>query len=143
MNNEEYLISVYQNTKTAIQSIKDMYPKFRSSKLKTLMKQEEEKYEYFKDKCIELAKQKDIDLKDNNLFQKTMLWTSINFSTMLDKSSVHIAELFLLGTVRGTIKLYKDLKNNTGIDDDITSVAKELLDFEEESFDRIKQFLKS
>ena len=143
MNNEEYLISVYQNTKTAIQSINDMYPKFRSSKLKKLMKEQEEKYQYFKEKCINLAKKKDIELKDNNLFQKTMLWSSINFSTISDKSSSHIAELFLLGTVRGTIKLYKDLKNNKNIDEDITKIAKELLDFEEQSFNEIKEYLKS
>ena len=142
MNNEEFLISVYQNTKTAMQSIEDMYPKFRSSKLKNLMKNEQEQYKLYMDKCKNLAKHKKLELKDNNIFQKTMLWTSINFSTMTNKSSSHIAELFLLGTVRGTLKLYKDLKNNSNIDPEIIDIAKQLLEFEEQSFERIKKYLK-
>lgn len=142
MNNEEFLISVFQNTKTAMQSIEDMYPKFRSSKLKQLMKNEQEQYKSYMEKCIKIAKAKNIELKDNNLFQKTMLWTSINFSTLTNKSSSHIAELFLLGTVRGTLKLYKDLKSNKNIDSEIVEVAKQLLEFEEQSFERIKKYLK-
>lgn len=142
MNNEEFLISVFQNTKTAMQSIEDMYPKFRSAKLKQLMKSEQEQYKYYMEKCVKLANQKNIELKDNNLFQKTMLWTSINFSTLTNKSSSHIAELFLLGTVRGTLKLYKDLKSNKNIDPEITNIAKQLLEFEEQSFERIKKYLK-
>ena len=143
MNNAQYLISIYQNTQTARQSIEDMFPKFRSSKLKELMKEQEEKYRDFSNECISLAKKKNIKLKNNNLFQKSMLWMSINMSTLTNKSSSHIAELFLLGTVRGTIKLYKDLKSNTGIDEEILDIAKRLLDFEEQSYDKIKSYLKS
>ncbi|MBO5884406.1 MAG: hypothetical protein J6Q51_01265 [Clostridia bacterium] len=142
MNNEEFLISVYQNTKTAMQSIEDMYPKFRNSRLKQLMEDEQQQYKTIMEKCVELSKQKNIELKDNNIFQKTMLWTSINFSTLTNKSSSHIAELFLLGTVRGTLKLYKDLKNNKNIDTQIIDIAKQLLEFEEQSFERIKKYLK-
>lgn len=142
MNNEEFLISVYQNTKTAMQSIEDMYPKFRNTRLKQLMKDEQEQYKNYMEKCRKLAHQKNIELKDNNIFQKTMLWTSINFSTLTNKSSSHIAELFLLGTVRGTLKLYKDLKNNNNIDSEIVNIAKQLLEFEEQSFERIKKYLK-
>ena len=64
-------------------------------------------------------------------------------STLTNKSSSHIAELFLLGTVRGTIKLYKDLKSNKDVDEDIVDIAKRLLDFEEESYNKIKNYLKS
>lgn len=140
--NKKFLISIYQNTRTAIQSINDMYPKFRSSKLKELMKKQEEQYSSYCNECKKIANSKSIELKENNFFEKAMLWTSINFSTLMNKSSSHIAELFLLGTVRGTLTLYKDIKKYKDVDDEIINLAKRLLSFEEQSFDEIKQFLK-
>lgn len=140
--NKKFLISIYQNIKMAIQSINDMYPKFRSSKLKQLMKKQEEQYNSFLNECKKIANNNNIELKDSSFFQKSMLWSSINLSTLLNKSSSHIAELFLIGTVRGTINLYKDLKTYKDAHDEIKSLAKRLLDFEEESFEEIKVYLK-
>ena len=142
MNNKKFLISLYQNTRTGIQSIKDMYPKFRSSKLKQLMKDQEEKYNSFCNETRRLANLKNISLKENSFFQKAMLWTSINFSTITNKSSSHIAELFLLGTVRGTLDIYKALKTYKDASDDIVDLAKRLLEFEEQSFEQIKKYLR-
>ena len=143
MTNEKYLNLVYQNIQIAIQSIEKMYPKFRSSKLKQLMKKTQEQYTNFKNECITLAKDKKITLKDTNVFMKFMLSSSICLNTIFDKSSSHIAELFLLGTVRGTIKLYKHLKESKNIDDDILTLSNSLLSFEEQSYNEIKNYLKA
>ncbi len=141
--NKKFLTAIYQNTKMAIQSINDMYPKFRSSKLKQLMKDYEEGYTSYANQCLSIAKQKNIELKDSNLFSKIMLWTSINCSTLFKKSASHIAELFLLGTVRGTLSLYKDLKTYKNADQDIIDIAKKLLEFEEQSYEKIKEYLRA
>ena len=142
MDNKNFLISIYQNTSTALQSIKNMYPKFRNPNLKDLMKKQEEGYRKFNEDCKKLAHSKNLELKDNNVFEKCMLWTSINMSCIKNKTSSHIAELFLVGTVRGTIELYKILKSNPEVDDEIKELAKNLLQFEEDSFNEIKMFLK-
>lgn len=143
MTNEQYLILIYKNIQTAIQSIEDMFPKFRSSKLKQLMKQQEQGYLDFKNKCQDLASNKEVQLKDNNFVMKVILSSSINLNTLFNKSSSHIAELFLLGTVRGTIKLYKHAKNTKDIDDDISSLGKDLLNFEEKCYNDIREYLKA
>ncbi len=70
-----------------------------------------------------------------------MLKMSISISTLFDKSSEHIAELFLMGTVRGTLSLYKELKTYKDADKDIVDIAKSLKDFEEQSFEEIKTYL--
>lgn len=142
MKNTEYLETIYKNIKMALQSINDMYPKFRDNDLKTLMKNIEERYSEFAKECHALAKKKNIKLKDNNIFSKTMLKTSIAFSTLTDKSSSHIAELFLMGTVRGTITLYKHLKNNKNVDANLLDLSKRLLEFEEKTYEDIKMYLK-
>lgn len=143
MTNEQYLILIYKNIQTAIQSIEDMFPKFRSSKLKQLMKQQEQGYLDFKNRCQDLASNKEVQLKDNNFVMKVILSSSINLNTLFNKSSSHIAELFLLGTVRGTIKLYKHAKNTKDIDDDISSLGKDLLNFEEKCYNDIREYLKA
>ncbi len=143
MTNEQYLILIYKNIQTAIQSIEDMFPKFRSSKLKQLMKQQEQGYLDFKNKCQDLASNKEVQLKDNNFVMKVILISSISINTMFNKSSSHIAELFLLGTVRGTIKLYKHAKNTKDIDDDILALCKDLLAFEEKCYNDIREYLKA
>lgn len=143
MNNEQYLILIYKNIQTAIQSIEDMFPKFRSSKLKQVMKQQEQGYLDFKNRCQDLASNKEVQLKDNNFVMKVILSSSINLNTLFNKSSSHIAELFLLGTVRGTIKLYKHAKNTKDIDDDISSLGKDLLNFEEKCYNDIREYLKA
>ncbi len=143
MTNEQYLILIYKNIQTAIQSIEDMFPKFRSSKLKQVMKQQEQGYLDFKNRCQDLASNKEVQLKDNNFVMKVILSSSINLNTLFNKSSSHIAELFLLGTVRGTIKLYKHAKNTKDIDDDISSLGKDLLNFEEKCYNDIREYLKA
>lgn len=143
MTNEQYLILIYKNIQTAIQSIEDMFPKFRSSKLKQVMKQQEQGYLDFKNRCQDLASNKEVQLKDNNFVMKVILTSSISLNTIFNKSSSHIAELFLLGTVRGTIKLYKHAKNTKDIDDDISSLGKDLLNFEEKCYNDIREYLKA
>lgn len=143
MTNEQYLILIYKNIQTAIQSIEDMFPKFRSSKLKQVMKQQEQGYLDFKNRCQDLASNKEVQLKDNNFVMKVILSSSINLNTLFNKSSSHIAELFLVGTVRGTIKLYKHAKNTKDIDDDISSLGKDLLNFEEKCYNDIREYLKT
>lgn len=143
MKNTEYLETIYKNADMAIESINDMYPKFREKNLKDLMKKIEKGYSEFANECKKIAKEKNIKIKDSNFLAKTMLKTSIAFSTLTDKSSSHIAELFLMGTVRGTINLYKNIKSNKNIDPEIFELSKRLLSYEEQTFEEIKEYLKS
>ena len=139
--NQKFLNQIYKNTKMAVQSIENMYPKFRSTKLKQFMKDAQQKYLEYMEQCKKIAQQKKLELKDASFFSKTMLKLSISMSTLFDKSSEHIAELFLMGTVRGTLSLYKELKTYKDADKNIVELAKNLKDFEEQSFEQIKIYL--
>lgn len=140
--NEDYLISLYQNIQTALQSIENMFPKIEDESLKKTMAEQEKGYKEYENKCLELAKKKNLNLKDNNLFEKIRLWTSIQMGTMTDKSTRHLAEMFLLGTVMGTLTIYKDLHDYKNADNEISSLATSLLNLEEMFFNDIKKHLK-
>ena len=63
----EYMNAVYQNIRTAIQSIEDIMTKVKDDTLKKELATEEDKYLLLEKECELLAKAQNIDgIKDNN-----------------------------------------------------------------------------
>ncbi len=139
----ELLTSVYQNCKTAIQSIADIEASVDSEVLRAELREEKQNYENFAAKCEQMAKENDTELADNNMFEKAKLWTSVKMSTLTDKSTRHIAEMLLLGTVMGTLQCYKDLCDYSACEKHLLELCGDLLKMEESHFNYLKIFLKS
>ena len=84
----EYLNAVYQNIKTAVQSIEDILPKVEDKALKKELAAQQDKYIILQKECELFAKAEKIDgIKDNSWFEKAKLWSSINMSTMTNKTT--------------------------------------------------------
>lgn len=139
----ELLTSIYQNCKTALQSISDLEPSVKSDILRAELREEQERYQNFAQKCEKIAKRHDYELSDNNLLEKAKLWTSIKMTTLTDKSTRHLAEMLLLGTVMGTLQCYKDLCDYCDCEKEFLELCGDLLKMEESHFDYLKTFLKS
>ena len=56
MDNQKLLISIYQNTSTAIQSINDLLPKNEDERFKDLLEKQYKRYDILKQKIEEVAK---------------------------------------------------------------------------------------
>lgn len=140
--NTELLISIYQNTKTATQSIEDLLPKIKNKYLKEELKKEQLDYEKIASKCEQMAKNEKLELKENSWMEKAKLWTSIKMSTMFNDSTRKIAELMLIGSVMGTIQCYKDLEDYKNAKESIKELARILMRTEEKFFDNLKTFLR-
>ncbi len=138
----QYLNAVYQNIKTAVQSIEDIITKVEDDELKKELAMEEDTYLAFQKECEVYAKSEKLDLKDNNFFEKARLWRSINISTMMDKSARHIAELMLLGTFMGILTCYKDQNDHGGTSKEIDELIDRLKEFERKNIERLLPFLK-
>ncbi len=138
---EEYLNAIYQNIRTAVQSIEDIITKVDNSELKQELAMEEDTYLAFQKECEVYAKSEKIDIKDNNFMEKARLWTSINMSTMMDKSTRHIAELMLLGTFMGILTCYKDQDDHGGVKE-LDEILDRLKEFERKNIERLIPFLK-
>lgn len=141
-NNKELLISIYQNTSTAVQSINELIKKTEDKKFKDLLNAQYKRYEDFQTKVEELAATHNIELKDNNWFEKAKLWSSIQMSTMSDDSTRHLAELMLVGTVMGTLTCYKNKIDYASADQETLTLLKELEEMEEKNFNELKKYLK-
>ena len=138
----EYINAVYQNTRTAIQSIEDIMPKVKDENLKKELASEEDKYLVLEKECELLAKAQKIDgIKDNNWLEKAKLWSSINMSTMTDKTTRHIAELMLMGTFMGVITCIKDQADHKGISPEIDEILANLKELERNNIEALLPYL--
>lgn len=141
--NNELLTSIYQNCKTAIQSIADIEESAEDENLRAELREEKERYTEFAKKCEHIASENNSKLDDNNLLEKAKLWASIKMTTMTDKTTRHIAEMLLLGTVMGTLQCYKDLCDYRDCSQNLLELCGDLLKMEESHFNYLKIFLKN
>ena len=141
-NLEKYLNAIYQNTRTAIQSIEDILPKVSDGDFVEELSREEDEYNCLSKECENFAKAEKIeDIKDNNWIEKAKLWSAINMGTMMDKSSRNIAEMMLMGTFMGIITLIKDKDDHKNVSAELDEIAEKLYQFERKNIDRLLPFL--
>lgn len=138
----KYLNAIYQNTRTAIQSLEDIVTKVEDSELKSEICKQEDEYCCLAKECENFAKAEKIEnLKDNNWIEKARLWTSINMATILDKSSRNISEMILLGTFMGIITCIKDKADHKNVSAELDEILDKLYEFERKNIDRLLPFL--
>ncbi|MBE7073870.1 MAG: hypothetical protein E7379_02125 [Clostridiales bacterium] len=138
----EYLNGVYQNIKTAVQSIEDILPKVQDNELRKELSNQQDKYAVLQKECELLAKAEKIDgIKDNSWFEKAKLWSSINMSTISNKSNRKIAELMLMGTFMGIITCEKDRHDHKNISTEIDEILRKLRQLEEDNIDNLIPYL--
>lgn len=142
MTTSEIITAIYQNTKTAMQSISDLKPKTDNKEFLNLLETQEKRYKQINEKIEELAQSHKVDLKDNNWFEKAKLWTSIQMSTVTNNTVRKLAEMMLIGTVMGTLELYKNKCDYKNPKEDVKSLLLELEKLEENHFDELKKYLK-
>lgn len=144
-NNElltEYLNAIYQNIKTAVQSIEDIIPKIKDSNFQKELASQEDKYLALEKECELFAKAEKIEgIKDNNWFEKARLWSSINMSTMTDKTNRHIAELLLLGTFMGFLTCVKDQADHKDVSKELDEILTNLKELERKNIDALIPYL--
>lgn len=137
------LTSLYQNCKTATQSIHDIIPKTKNAELLKELKKQYDQYTNFIIKCLDYAKEHNSTINDNNIFEKIKMWCSVNASTLFNKNTRHITEMLLIGTVMGTTQCYKNLHDHKTAAKEILNMANELMDMQEKNFDSLKTYLKN
>ena len=139
---EELLAEMYRNCQLALQSIADILPETTDGKIREEILAEHDEYEQFSGRIALLAKDKNIQLKEPNFMKKAMMWGSIKMSTLTDNSHQHITEMMIQGTVMGVTALKTTLGDvRDGVEQDIVSLAEELLQAEEKFEERLKALL--
>ena len=138
----KYLNAIYQNTRTALQSIEDIMPKIDNDELRSELAREQDNYYLIEKECELFAKSERIEnLKDNNFIEKAKLWTSIQMSTLTNSTTRHIAELMLMGTFMGILTCIKDEFDHKNISDPLDEIIAKLKAQEKDNLQRLIAFL--
>ena len=140
---KNYANAIFQNARVGSQSIRDIEDAVEDEGLKKELKREREQFNKIAEKVIDFAKDNGFDVDENNFFEKSRLWASIKMTTMFDKSTRHIAEMMLLGTVMGLTTCYKDKYDHKGVSTALDKILATLEKAEDENYERLKQFLKN
>ena len=139
---EEILAEIYRNAQLALQSIADILPQVDDEKTKEELHYQYEEYEKFSARAAKIAKDRDIELKEPNMFKKAMMWGSIKMNTLTDNSRSHIAEMMLQGTVMGISALRSSAGDTyKGASDEIMTLLNEMIEAEERFEKKWKAFL--
>ena len=141
-NQTVYLNAIYQNIKTALQSISDIITKVENPELKNELAREQDAYFCLQKECELFAKSEKIEnLKDNNFIEKAKLWTSIKMSTLTNSTTRHIAELLLLGSFMGVITCIKDEYDHQNVSKELDEIIEKLKSLEKENINKLIYFL--
>ena len=139
---ENYLNGVYQNIKTAVQSIDELLPKVKDDNFKKELASEEDYYIALQKECEVFARSEKLEnIKDNNWLEKARLWSSINISTLTNKTTRHMAELMLIGTFMGYITCVKDQADHRNISSEVDEILSKLKEFERKNIDALMPYL--
>lgn len=113
--------------------------KVEDEKLKEVLTEQYEKYKSMSSKINELYPG-DKEPHETNVINKVLTWYGVEMKTLMDNSSSKIAELLLQGTNMGIIEGRK-LLNHKEIDDKVHKLIQEYVDMQEDSVEKLKQFL--
>lgn len=135
--------NIYRNAKVAVLSIDEVQKKLTDDNLKSELSYEREGYENFLQEFSDFLKKQNYRAEDLPALKKTGMKIGIAMNTFTDKSSPHVANLMLKGTVTGISELIQLYSRDEGekISDDVIFYAKKLQNLEEEYEARLKKLL--
>ncbi len=135
--------NIYRNAKVAVLSIDEVQKKLTDDNLKSELSYEREGYENFLQEFSDFLKEQNYRAEDLPALKKAGMKIGIAMNTLTDKSSPHVANLMLKGTVTGISELIQLYSRDEGekISDDVIFYAKKLQNLEEEYEARLKKLL--
>lgn len=144
MDNKDIKIVNYimQNCEMGISSLKKLREMLESNEMQQELSEELKSYKSIYDKASRVNENLHGERTPVNMMQKFMAKMGVKMNVMMDKSDSHIAEMLIQGTNMGIIELNKILNSNPDYsNEEILSILKELLEFEERRINKLKAYL--
>lgn len=140
----ELLEYIYQTTDMGKSSLETLLKALegKDNKIKATIEKQLSKYEKFYKESEQLLKKNKIKPKTKGPMSDMMSKMGINMNVMKDNSDAKMAEMIIQGLTMGIIEMEKKIKDyKDEVDKDIIKLAKEVLKFQEDSLEEIKEYL--
>lgn len=139
--NAELLNYIYQNSQMGVETLEHLLEITEDEKFKTQLQAQLKEYKEINKSAHEILLLKGCDEKGISGMEKLRTYLMINMQTIKDKSTSHIAEMLITGSTMGIVQAIKKLKEYTNANEEVRSLMRKLLEFEENNFQNLKQFL--
>ncbi len=141
---EELLEGTYRNVRMCADSLLDLLPHVQEEALKSEMTTEVSVYEAFSSRVVKELHALGATPAEINPVARFSAKMGTFWHTLTDPSAPHIAQMILEGTTMGVGNLLRALHEaeNTGVPESVLAVARDVCNYEEETMERIKSFLK-
>lgn len=139
--NEEMLEFLYKSASMSVDTTARVLKKTRDGALRRELSSQINGYKQFADNATRELKNHGMTPQDNGTMTKLMTNMGIEFNTMVDSTSSHIAELMINGTNMGIIKLNKHLNRNKDLKAETTAMCQNLIAYQKSNINKLEPYL--
>lgn len=137
----EMLNFIFRNVQMGTDTVNTILNDVKDEAMRDDLMLQLKEYGTFARRAEDLLSQQGEKAKDNNVFKKAMTETMAKFNSMQDASPSHIAEMMINGATMGIIDMTKKLREYNSANAAIHSLGSEVLKFEENTVEKMKNYL--
>lgn len=139
--NAELLNFIYQNSQMGKDTLYQLIGISKEKQFTDQLQSQFDEYTLINTAAKDLLNKNGYDEKDISKFAKVRSYLIINMQTMTDKTPSHISEMLIIGSNMGVIDAIKNIRKYECAEQDIVSLMKRLLKFEENNIKVLKEYL--
>lgn len=140
--NAQLLNFVYQNSQMGVDTITQLMDITKDEAFKERLHAQLKEYRQIHDQAAQMLEENGFNEEGLSAFEKIRTYLMINFQTLSDDSTSHIAEMLMVGSNMGVIDAIKNIrKYRQKVEPDIVKLMEHLKQFEENNVERFKQYL--
>ena len=140
-DDQEILKEVQRNSSMAMNAIDTISEKVQNRELLHELSKQRLLYSVIQNKATDRLQSERAEGYHASTMQDMMLKGGIQMNTLTNCSSSKIAELMIQGSNGGLTSMWKSINHHQNSGNTSMEVAKELMDFEAKSIERLKKFL--
>lgn len=137
----EFLNKIYENSTMGEESISMLSEKVEDSQMLSELQYQHSQYSKITNDTVNALSEEKALPKESSPMSQMGLWSGIQMNTLKDRSSDKIAEMMIQGSTMGIIDLSRTLKQYNDVDSKYKKIGEELIKLEENSSQRMKEFL--
>ena len=132
---------VQRNTEMAMKAIDTISDKVFDEELSTQMSKQSLKYAEIRNQAYDRLLEAHVEPYRSSYMENLMLTGGIQYNTIFNTSTSHIAELMIKGSNMGILEMNKVLNHNVGAGEHAVGLANRLKEFESKNIDRLTKYL--
>lgn len=132
---------VYQNSQMGVETLERLIKTTEDEEFKKYLQSQHDEYLQLHTEAREKLNENGYDEKGISAFEKLRTYLMLNFETLTDKSSSHIAEMLIVGSNMGVINAVKNLRRYDDAEPSAKRLMEKLLRSEEHNIQELKRFL--